>query len=149
MARQARWRLTEGYRESQKRFRHSERRVIYTRRYNHQYRLTHKAEIAEYERRWRVANPLIVTHHHRLRRVRIAQTVANLTIEQWLAIKMAYKEKCAYCGIKSKTLTQDHVTPLSKGGTHTPDNIVPACPTCNFRKHNKILQNPPVLRLGF
>lgn len=30
--------------------------------------------------------------------------------------------------------TVEHVTPLSKGGTHTWDNVRPAHATCNFQK---------------
>lgn len=31
----------------------------------------------------------------------------------------------------------DHMTPISRGGTHDPDNIVCACPPCNLKKHDK------------
>ena len=43
---------------------------------------------------------------------------------------------CYYCGTKvgSKNLTMDHVVPLSRGGTSSRDNIVPACKECNNKK---------------
>ncbi len=43
---------------------------------------------------------------------------------------------CYYCGAKvgSKNLTMDHVIPLSRGGTSSRDNIVPACKECNNKK---------------
>jgi 5-methylcytosine-specific restriction endonuclease McrA len=42
--------------------------------------------------------------------------------------------RCQYCGRKSRDLTLDHVIPRSRGGTHTWDNIVSACKSCNHGK---------------
>lgn len=33
-------------------------------------------------------------------------------------------------------LTKDHLVPRSRGGTTTPENIVPACEECNQKKAN-------------
>jgi len=48
--------------------------------------------------------------------------------------------KCQYCGHKfaSDELTLDHITPRSRGGHSTWDNIVVACVPCNTRKANKL-----------
>ncbi|MBD2462457.1 HNH endonuclease [Oscillatoria sp. FACHB-1407] len=45
---------------------------------------------------------------------------------------------CQYCG-STKHLTLDHVIPRSKGGTHTWDNVVAACATCNSLKGDRLL----------
>ncbi|MEY8018880.1 HNH endonuclease [Mycobacterium servetii] len=42
---------------------------------------------------------------------------------------------CAYCGGHGDTL--DHVTPESRGGQNTWDNLVTACAQCNGRKGNR------------
>lgn len=42
---------------------------------------------------------------------------------------------CAYCGGHGDTL--DHVTPESRGGQNTWDNLVTACAPCNGRKGNR------------
>jgi 5-methylcytosine-specific restriction endonuclease McrA len=44
---------------------------------------------------------------------------------------------CFYCGAKLRPAnrTLDHKLPLSRGGTNTIDNVVPACRPCNQRKH--------------
>ena len=45
---------------------------------------------------------------------------------------------CQYCG-NTKRLTIDHVIPRSKGGTHTWDNVVTACESCNSAKGDRLL----------
>ncbi|KPC89921.1 hypothetical protein ADL27_38570 [Streptomyces sp. NRRL F-6602] len=39
---------------------------------------------------------------------------------------------CVYCGGPYEHI--DHVTPLSRGGEHSIDNLVPACGECNLQK---------------
>jgi 5-methylcytosine-specific restriction endonuclease McrA len=48
---------------------------------------------------------------------------------------------CGYCGKKFKDtqLTNDHITPVSKGGKNTWTNCVTACVKCNFAKGNLLL----------
>ena len=65
-----------------------------------------------------------------------ATTTDPFTAADWEEMKSAYGFRCVYCGRKMKRLTQDHLTPLSKGGAHTKHNIVPACQSCNSRKHS-------------
>jgi len=45
--------------------------------------------------------------------------------------------RCVYCGRRADTI--DHVVPRSRGGTHTWDNCVAACRTCNSRKADRLL----------
>lgn len=46
--------------------------------------------------------------------------------------------RCAYCGQKAETI--DHVIPRSRGGTHTWENCVASCVSCNHRKADKYLE---------
>ena len=64
------------------------------------------------------------------------QLAATLTLNQWEDIKNYFNNKCAYCGENTK-LTQDHFTPISKGGEYTHNNIIPACGSCNSSKRNR------------
>lgn len=41
---------------------------------------------------------------------------------------------CAYCGGRQKTLTIDHVIPVSRGGKTDFDNCVTCCQACNNHK---------------
>ena len=73
-----------------------------------------------------------------LRRARI-RIVCDLTASQWNEIKKTYQYACVYCGCKDRPLTRDHVIPISRGGHHTKENIVPACQPCNTRKGAKLI----------
>lgn len=99
-------------------------------------------------RAWAEANPEKVRANRRLsqqrRRARKRQLSSTLTAGQWAAIKAIYGNKCAYCGLKTRKLTQDHVIPVSRGGAYTAANIVPACGKCNSAKGTG---DPPVRTL--
>lgn len=72
------------------------------------------------------------------RKYNLASTENTLTLSEWEEIKARYDYRCAYCLKKPRRLEMDHIIPLSKGGTHTKENIVPACRTCNAKKGNKL-----------
>lgn len=74
------------------------------------------------------------------RRALREKTIVTFTLEQWEESKEFFNHECAYCGNKSEVFDKDHVVPLSKGGTHTMQNIVPACEWCNGSKHNKDME---------
>ena len=65
------------------------------------------------------------------------ETEHPLTAAEWLYIKAVYDSRCVYCRRKLKKLTQDHIIPVSKGGKHTIENVVPSCQSCNSRKGNR------------
>jgi 5-methylcytosine-specific restriction endonuclease McrA len=71
----------------------------------------------------------------RARAKRTQAPVNDFTAQQWREMQAAYEHRCVYCGKRGKgKLTMDHIQPLSKGGSHTLSNIVPACKSCNSRK---------------
>jgi 5-methylcytosine-specific restriction endonuclease McrA len=76
---------------------------------------------------------------HERRRSKEAGVERTLTIKEWRGIVVSYNSSCAYCNKKSNKLTQDHIIPISKGGGHTKENVVPACSSCNSSKSNKSL----------
>lgn len=104
-----------------------------------------------YQRKHRAINPEAVRANRRKRRAREAAVAINdFTAAQWIAMQIAYDHRCSYCNKRCKgKLSQDHVTPLSKGGNHTLSNIVPACKSCNSRKHAGPVLSPvqPLLLL--
>jgi hypothetical protein len=93
-----------------------ERRVKYRRKYH-----GNKEAYSQYESKKRAR--------------RNGAPINDFTLAQWQAMKEHYDHRCVYCSRKMQHLTQDHLTPLSKEGSHTTSNIVPACRSCNSRKH--------------
>jgi 5-methylcytosine-specific restriction endonuclease McrA len=45
--------------------------------------------------------------------------------------------RCQFCGRSDLTLTIDHVTPISRGGEDTWENLVCACVRCNNKKGDR------------
>ena len=59
----------------------------------------------------------------------------GLSLEEWDGRIKEFGGRCAYCG-RIAALSQDHVQPISTGGEHTIENVVPACKHCNSSKHD-------------
>lgn len=65
---------------------------------------------------------------------------------EWELLKKQYNYTCPSCGLsepfnqRSQSLTEDHIIPLSKGGSDLIENIQPLCLGCNIKKHAKIIK---------
>lgn len=112
--------------------------------YGHEWYELNKEARAIYNALYNKAHPEIQLENTRRRRAAKLQAPCNdFTPTQWKEMQAAYNYRCVYCGKRAKGhLTQDHLTPLSKGGSHTSSNIVPACKSCNSKKHNNAVLRP-------
>lgn len=88
----------------------------------------------EIQKQWRINNLEYGRVKCAERRARKRAVESSLTTAEWIEIQKRFDYRCAYC-LKPKKLSMDHVVPISKGGSHTADNVVPACLRCNSRKH--------------
>lgn len=73
------------------------------------------------------------------------QNGPGITNQQWNELLREYNFRCAYCGIQTN-MTIDHVIPLSKGGKHSIENIVPACAGCNSHKCASLDWKPKIYK---
>lgn len=112
-------------------YRHEHPEVV---EYMRQWRQEHKEEIAEYMRQYAKEHPNTCMAAHQRRRALLAASNGDFTAEEFELLCNAYENRCAYCGLELP-LGPDHAIPLSRGGSNDIENIVPACLTCNNRKH--------------
>jgi len=64
------------------------------------------------------------------------------TAGEWETLKAQYNWTCPSCKRKEPDirLTEDHVVPLSRGGTDNIENVQPLCGSCNSYKYTKIIK---------
>ena len=83
-----------------------------------------------------------VLMYNRNRRVSKFNNGGVHTCDDWDNLKAQYNWTCPRCG-KSEPeikLTEDHIIPLSKGGSNNIENIQPLCKSCNCWKHTKTIK---------
>ena len=100
------------------------------------YYLANKERMRESSRRWTESNRERARHYCQTWSARRRGNGGSHTIEEWRDLCVRHGHRCAYCGAQ-KRLERDHVVPLSRGGTNSIDNILPACRSCNARKNAK------------
>lgn len=73
----------------------------------------------------------------------------SFTPQEWQAKLEEYNYQCAYCGNPlDEDITIDHITPISRGGSHNISNLAPAHKSCNSSKNNKTLEEFWAYKLG-
>ena len=77
-----------------------------------------------------------MTINEQKRRARVKELPSTLTLGQWNTIKIAFDNRCCYCG-KVKPLAQEHFIAVANKGEYSHNNIVPACKSCNSSKRDK------------
>jgi 5-methylcytosine-specific restriction endonuclease McrA len=106
-----------------------------------EYRQKHKEELRERKRNWSINNRDKNRYYVKKRQaVKNNAEIIDFALKQWLELLEEYDYRCAYCGESNILLQQDHVCPISRGGNHTKQNIVPACISCNSSKKDRPLE---------
>jgi 5-methylcytosine-specific restriction endonuclease McrA len=130
--------LRERRRRQQSSERHKEARRERLRRPSVVARRRERAKVTDGRYRKTDKGKATIAKHKAKRRALMATIVCSLTGRDWTEIKAAQKGRCYWCK-RSAKLEMDHVVPVTKGGSHTRENVVGACRTCNASRGNKIV----------
>lgn len=85
--------------------------------------------------------PGIFSFYAERRRTLKMNAEGSHTLGEWQTLLAQYNYTCLSCGKMEPdiVLTEDHIIPLSKGGSNNIENIQPLCKSCNSKKHTKIV----------
>lgn len=134
------WNKTNYQRHKEQAKARRERNKLARPNYMSEWRAANEERARAAVRKWHQEHREAMRYHCRVRHMRkTGATISDFTFQQWQELLEEYRHCCAYCGQQFDKLTQDHVIPLSKGGNHTKSNVVPACQSCNSRKHDKLM----------
>jgi 5-methylcytosine-specific restriction endonuclease McrA len=93
-----------------------------------------RAKINAQKAAYLASHPEVKRAKEQAYRARRIAAEGSFTGAEWLQLVLRYGNVCAYCGV-SGPLEADHRVPLARGGSNFIDNILPACRSCNGRKH--------------
>ena len=122
-----------------------------TSKYRRKYTGIERDKQIEYSRQWRRNNPGYATRRYRKdRELGKAMSAARRAMKRgtsvgpvdYTAILQRDDMVCHICNeeVDAADVHYDHVIPLSRGGTHTEDNIKLSHSKCNLWKHARLME---------
>lgn len=98
----------------------------------------------EYSAKWKAKNPehakaIFRKNSHKRRALKSINTSLDMITEAGRMMKFILASPasaCAYCDklVSGKEREIDHIKPLSRGGSHSPMNLIACCRSCNAKK---------------
>lgn len=103
------------------------------------HRHAHPEKLKAARRNDYVKHPERFVKHRKLRRQREAQAEGSFSRQDLLLIKAAQNDLCYWCkNPLDTTFHADHIIPIAKGGSNLISNICCSCPTCNWKKGDRL-----------
>jgi 5-methylcytosine-specific restriction endonuclease McrA len=113
-------------------------------RHNREYYRKNREVLLAYQIEYREKNREKVRNYFRVIKRRRRSAEGEISTEQWDTLVNFYCSdgRCIACGklfgeAWRDRLSLDHIVPLSRGGTHWPENVQPICCSCNSSKGNR------------
>mgnify|MGYP001558320842 CR=1 FL=1 len=91
----------------------------------------------DYKKVHREANREMYSFYNRKRRYFKKGATGSHSLEEWNELRKVFSYMCLCCKQQEPfiKLTEDHIVPISLGGSNDIENIQPLCIGCNSRKH--------------
>jgi hypothetical protein len=89
---------------------------------------------------------LVKRNNKALRSIKLLVAIAGSHNKgDWELLKRQYDYTCPCCRCREPEikLTEDHIIPISRGGSNYIENIQPLCMDCNHSKYTKIIKYSP------
>ena len=117
---------------------HPEWKEENNKKYNGKYHYSREKK-KEWNKKWAIKHPDKFYQCNKRQRCRRRNSEGNHTLAEWELLKQRYNYRCPVCNRYEPEikLTEDHICPLSKGGTNYIVNIQPLCGVCNSKKGAK------------
>lgn len=98
-----------------------------------------KEYLRAYNRKWFLENKELVYFYNKRRVAQKKTSGGTHTFGDWLNLKAQYNWTCPCCKVSEPEikLEQDHIVPVSRGGSDNIENIQPLCRKCNMKKWAK------------
>ena len=116
--------------------------------YNIKWRQENIEKCRVLSREWRIKNKEKARFKDKINEYRRRNCIGFHTLKNWEDLKEKYNYCCADCGMQEPfidqwypKLTEDHIIPITKGGSNNIENIQPLCHRCNSKKSNKMINN--------
>jgi 5-methylcytosine-specific restriction endonuclease McrA len=128
--------------------------------YHREYRKKNPAKYKAWSKQQRIRSRIPRLEAGMRRRHKLAGAICDghtlAELHQYWRDRDIDPKRCTYCDAwyrrwknNWKTSSGDHVIPINKGGSHTMDNLVPACLSCNTSKGDRLLHTewtPPNMK---